>query len=830
MNPVVNPLVKKCLFIGDTYVPMTGVLEVHWTQFQSRIIVKNLPLNLSDDRFREHFAEHGGIITDCKLMRTRSGMSRRFGFIGFKSAQDATDAANYFNHTFIGMTKIEVDLAKNINDPTIPKPRRELEQTSQFVHSIESDNRKRRKVGDESTETANPKLREFIDVMKSRGNERTWANDDFVGESSVNASEPEQHFDEKASKFTSVSTKNKKVEEKEEVEVEVRADEVSEEEKPNLAATEMTDDEWLRARRTRIPAVPVGDSTIDEAEQAEENDAPVVPPAESEVLEEKSEQDVNLESIRSTRRLFVRNLSYGCTEEDLAEIFGQYGELEEVHIPVDKETHNSKGFSYLLFVNGDDACNAYTGLDRQSFQGRLLHVLPGQPKRENKMDEFELSKLPLKKQLELKRKATAAKNQFAWSSLYMNADAVVESLASKMGVTKSDLLDPDSTDAAVRQAMAEAHAIDDAKRYFEAVGMDLNAFSDTQSGRSDTVILVKNFPFDTTIEEIRDAFSEHGEVRRVLMPPSNTIAVVEMATVPQARAAFTKLAYRRFKSSIIYLEKAPKNLLKSSSSLPIGPSAAQEKAKKAKVTAADLNEVEDEEDSGPGVGSTSLFVKNLNFKTRTNDLTAAFSPLQDFIRAEVKMKRDTKNQGQWLSMGFGFVEFKNKESADMARRAMADFVLDGHKLEIKLSSRGSDAPVEQNAKSKVAPKTKIIIKNLPFEASKKDIRQLFGAFGQLRTVRLPRKFDNSARGFAFAEFVSAKEAESAMEALAGVHLLGRRLVLQYAAQDAASAEEEIERMQKKVRKQVAGEKIASYSLSGKRKFNIDGNEDEEMDG
>ena len=40
--------------------------------------------------------------------------------------------------------------------------------------------------------------------------------------------------------------------------------------------------------------------------------------------------------IEDTGRLFVRNLAYGTTEEDLTEAFGEFGELAEVHLVVDK--------------------------------------------------------------------------------------------------------------------------------------------------------------------------------------------------------------------------------------------------------------------------------------------------------------------------------------------------------------------------------------------------------------------------------------------------------------------------------------------------------------
>lgn len=63
--------------------------------------------------------------------------------------------------------------------------------------------------------------------------------------------------------------------------------------------------------------------------------------------------------------------------------------------------------------------DAYKAMDKKIFQGRILHIIAGAAKRENKLDEFAIAKLPLKKQLELKKKSTAT-NSFNWNSMYMN--------------------------------------------------------------------------------------------------------------------------------------------------------------------------------------------------------------------------------------------------------------------------------------------------------------------------------------------------------------------------------------------------------------------------
>jgi len=134
---------------------------------------------------------------------------------------------------------------------------------------------------------------------------------------------------------------------------------------------------------------------------------------------------------------------------------------------------------------------------------------------------------------------------------------------------------------------------------------------------------------------------------------------------------------------------------------------------------------------------------------------------------------------------------------------------------------------EDRARKAANKRTKIIIKNLPFEASKKDVRALFGNYGELRSVRVPKKFDHSARGFAFADFVTSREAENALEALKDTHLLGRRLVLEFASSDPVDAEEEIEKMQKKMGSQVDKVTLQKLTGVGRKKFNVAGNDPEE---
>jgi len=304
---------------------------------------------------------------------------------------------------------------------------------------------------------------------------------------------------------------------------------------------------------------------------------------------------------------------------------------------------------------------------------------------------------------------------------------VISSVAHKLGMSKADFLDPTSSSAAVKQAHAETHIIQETKAYFTNNGIDVTAFSRTD--RDDRILLIKNFPFGTKADELRKLLSDFGELRQLLMPPAGTIAIAEFQAAPAARAAFAALSYRRFKDGVLFLEKGPRGLFAgtitaTSTAAPIDtgvdakPSAGDLKTSTTHSTATDDD-------------VTTLFIRNLSFSTTSTAFSGAWSALPGFLWARVKTKTDPKKPGQTLSMGFGFVGFDTPAHAHAALVVMDGKNLDGHRLAVKVAHRGADQEKESRKKTAGKKKgeenkTKIIIKNLPFEVTKADVRSLFG--------------------------------------------------------------------------------------------------------
>jgi multiple RNA-binding domain-containing protein 1 len=468
----------------------------------------------------------------------------------------------------------------------------------------------------------------------------------------------------------------------------------------------------------------------------------------------------------------------------------------------------------VQFVHPEDAATALQQLDGQPFQGRLLHILPASDSKKQKLTDFEISKLPIKQQKALKRKADMTKATFSWNSLYMNPDAVLASTAQRLGVTKSNLLDPSSTDAAVKQAHAETSIIKETKDYLARQGVNIDAFAQRQ--RDDRSILLKNFAYGTTSDELNALLTKYGALERLVFPPAGTMAIAQFVEAIEANAALKGLAYTNLKGSLLYLEKAPAGLFTS-----VVRSEAE----------AESQDVDDESGQATHHTTSTIFVRNLNFATSTARLAEVFKPLSGFLSARVKTRTEKNRPGEILSMGFGFVEFRSRSQADAAVATMNRHRLDGHELLVQISQKATDTAEdrrkEDSGKKADSAKTKIIIKNLPFEATKKDVRALFSAYGQLRSVRMPKKFDNSARGFAFADFITAKEARSAMEALANTHLLGRKLVLGFAEGETDDPEATIQAMEKKAGRQAHLTSVNKLMAgSARKKFTVGDTQDD----
>jgi len=294
---------------------------------------------------------------------------------------------------------------------------------------------------------------------------------------------------------------------------------------------------------------------------------------------------------------------------------------------------------------------------------------------------------------------------------------VAASVADRMGISKADLLSSDETNPSVKLALAETHIIAETKQYFLSAGLNIEAL-DPKAPRSQTIILVKNIPYGTTIPTLTELFTTHGEVKRVLLPPAGTLGVVEMIDPIEAGRAFKALSYKRLGSAVLYLEKGPSGMFVDKPQNII-----TEEAQELINRVSDATDAQNTDETG-----STLFLKNLSFGTTTARLQSLLSSLPGYSFARVQTKPDSKRPGERLSMGYGFVGFKTREDAGRGAKGLEGFEVDGKILEVKFAMRGGEEEGEKGGKRELEGKTKgtkVLVKNLPFEATKKDVRDLF---------------------------------------------------------------------------------------------------------
>ncbi|MEO0013256.1 MAG: hypothetical protein RLZZ535_1645 [Cyanobacteriota bacterium] len=81
--------------------------------------------------------------------------------------------------------------------------------------------------------------------------------------------------------------------------------------------------------------------------------------------------------------IYVGNLSYEVSPEDLSEVFSEYGKVKRVHLPTDRETGRKRGFGFVEMETEAEEDKAIETLDGAEWMGREIKVNKARP-RENK--------------------------------------------------------------------------------------------------------------------------------------------------------------------------------------------------------------------------------------------------------------------------------------------------------------------------------------------------------------------------------------------------------------------------------------------------------------
>jgi RNA recognition motif-containing protein len=82
------------------------------------------------------------------------------------------------------------------------------------------------------------------------------------------------------------------------------------------------------------------------------------------------------------KNIFVGNLSFSTTEDELRQMFESYGQVDRVSIMTDRDTGRSRGFGFVEMASNEDGEKAITALNGSQTGGRTLNVNEARPKTE----------------------------------------------------------------------------------------------------------------------------------------------------------------------------------------------------------------------------------------------------------------------------------------------------------------------------------------------------------------------------------------------------------------------------------------------------------------
>jgi cold-inducible RNA-binding protein len=83
-------------------------------------------------------------------------------------------------------------------------------------------------------------------------------------------------------------------------------------------------------------------------------------------------------------KLYVGNLPYDLTEDEISAEFGAYGKVESVSIPADKISGRPRGFAFVEMASKSEAEAAITGLNGKTLKERIIVVNESRPRPDNR--------------------------------------------------------------------------------------------------------------------------------------------------------------------------------------------------------------------------------------------------------------------------------------------------------------------------------------------------------------------------------------------------------------------------------------------------------------
>ncbi|KAI0643600.1 hypothetical protein C8Q79DRAFT_915055 [Trametes meyenii] len=183
--------------------------------------------------------------------------------------------------------------------------------------------------------------------------------------------------------------------------------------------------------------------------------------------------------------------------------------------------------------------------------------------------------------------------------------------------------------------------------------------------------------------------------------------------------------------------------------------------------------------AGNSEGTKTIFVGKLSWNVDNDWLAQEFAECGEVTSARVQTDRNTGK-----SRGFGFVTFATSEAVEAAV-SLNGKEIDGRAVNIdKSEEKDKSAVREKRAQafgdSPSEPSSVLFVGNLSWNATEDKVWEVFGAYGDVKSVRLPTDRETERpKGFGYVEFTDLESAKKAFENLAGSEIDGRMIRLDY---------------------------------------------------
>ena len=642
----------------------------------SRIFVSGLPSNFTENDIRSHFVNFGEITDVYIPNKSKSKKKNGVCYVGFLDTKSAKAALNLCNKSFIGTNKISVKFAKFRGKD---QPKNDKNKAINGKNNIKD--KKETKV----------KSKEDIEF------------ENFVKLATYNPG-----------KIDDIGGSDDDLNEDSDMEYNTKL---------FLGENDMESDKDGNSDDGNVDDRKLNKNSEYQQEINELKDT----------VEGKYKQNI----FEDISEIFIRNLPFILTEEQLFEFFKEYGSVKSVYICLDDfgkskgygfvefndwktvekifekywtknidKSKKNKGSNVKIFGNKPEieilfhGRNIKVSLSNYKYKDKYSVMINGKRKEitYNDLDD-ELKECLSFKQLKKLKLKSMSKNDITWNTFFVPNDSVLRETSKRFNVKKSELLDINNdhnnqNNIAITTTLAETKIINQTKLFFKNNGINVKLFqqSKSQTVRSRNIILVKNISYKAKLKDILSLFSKYGTLNRCLMPETKSCAVIEYNDHKNAKKAFNKLAYYNFKNLPLFLEWAPVGI----------------------------------------ISENATTIKDMDL--------------------------DNQDTNPYLNEGNNNDDIKQNKSKGNRKR----------KYQM----------INEND-----TKTKIIVKNIAFEANDKEIKKLFGVYGIIKSCRLPKKHGGGHRGFGFIEFDTPKEAHNAINSLMDSHFYGRKIVLEWAKQD-----------------------------------------------